>query len=121
MSDDGNLYDTRQSNWHTKPPLRANFRGHFTTEIQTPTQLKAILRAGAHAWPGGYPLYFVMNDGEAMSFKAVRDNLREVLQALKDEQRFDDWRPAAIEVNWESTDLVCAHTTQPIPSAYGDD
>lgn len=43
------------------------------------------------AWPGGYPRYFVTNDG------------------------------AACDINWENPDLYCDHSGKPIPSAYGED
>jgi hypothetical protein len=120
ISDDGSLYDTNQPDWHTKPPLRQHFQGHYTSTITTPAQLKAILRQGQYAWPGGYPLYFIMADGQPLSFQAARENFSELILGLQHKNISDDWRPVAIEVNWEDTELTCAHTNDKIPSAYGD-
>ena len=29
-----------------------------------------------YAWPGGYPRYFITNDGVALSYDAARENRR---------------------------------------------
>jgi len=118
---DGHLYDTRDPKWSEKPPLRRDYSRTFP-RIETAEQLKASLRSGGHVWPGGYPLYFVMADCEAMSFEAVRANVRECLFALlHPEQNGRDWRPVAIEINYEDSDLTCAHSGAKIPAAYSDD
>lgn len=79
--------------------------------------LKTALRNGAYAWPGGYPLYFIASDGEALSFDAVRANIKEIMTAI---HRRDDsgWRIVAVDTNWENSSLFCAHTNARIPSAY---
>lgn len=118
-STDGNLYDTRAADWSSKPALRPRFSWHFR-EITTPAEFKACLRAGAYAWPGGYPLYFVMADGESLSFESARENMREIMTAIQTGGPRDDWRPVGIEVNYEDSDMVCAHSGKPIPAAYSD-
>lgn len=82
-------------------------------------QFNAALAAGPYAWPGGYPLYFVMADGEALSFKAAEAEADLIRQAIADGAR--DWMPVAIEVNWEDTELMCVHTNERIESAYSED
>ena len=78
------------------------------------------MRAGPYAWPGGYPLFFVAADGVALSFDAVRDNLREVLPAMS--QPWDrSWRVVNVDINYEDPELCCAHTGERIPSAYGEE
>lgn len=68
---------------------------------------------------GGYPIYLLMADGEAMSFDAAKDNASAIREAIAD---YDDyWLPLRFEINWEDTDLVCVHTGEKIPSAYGND
>lgn len=47
-------------------------------------QLRETLRAGPYVWPSGYPLYFVADDGEALSFESVRANIRQVLRSIRD-------------------------------------
>lgn len=48
----------------------------------TAPELKQALHAGPHAWPGGYPLYFLAADGSALSFEAVRGEIRQVMCAI---------------------------------------
>ena len=36
-----------------------------------------------YAWPGGYPRYFVTNDGEALSFAAAKDNASQIRDAIE--------------------------------------
>lgn len=88
--------------------------------ITSINEFRAAIRNGAYAWPGGYPCFFVMADGEALSFEAAKANRREILHALAHGQRNDGWRPVALEINWEDSDLRCAHTGAKIESAYAD-
>lgn len=116
---DGSLYDTRVDGWSYKPPLRPIYSRGFG-EIRNCHELKAALRHGPHAWPGCYPLYFIASDGEALSFEAVKANLRSIMDSIQNDIR-DGWRVVACDVNWEDSELYCAHTNKRIPSAYGDD
>jgi len=72
-----------------------------------------------YAWPGGYPLYIVMADGEALSIEAAKAEFKLVAYATLFAQR-DGWQAAGVEVNWEDTELYCAHTNDKIESAYGE-
>lgn len=115
----GELYDTRRPNWAELPPLRTTYACQFA-KIKTAAQLKATLRAGDSAWPGGYPLYFITSDGGALSFDTVRDNLRAVLDSIKTRSG-DGWRVVACEANWEDPDLYDDHTGERISSAYAEE
>jgi len=108
---DGALHDTRDPQWSARP-LRAIY-SRTCRRITTAAELKATLRAGAWAWPGGYPMYFVTHDGECLSFDAVRENLAQCLA------RESGWRVFGVEINYED-DLYCEHTGLPIPAAYLD-
>jgi hypothetical protein len=118
-ADDGALYDTRVNRWHLGPALRQVYRRSYA-EIDTTAQLRATLRAGPYAWPGGYPLYFVTDDGAALSFQTVRDELSQVLPAIQSGKK-DGWRVVACLINWEDSDLHDDHTGERIPPAYGDE
>lgn len=73
------------------------------------------------AWPGGYPRYFVTNDGAALSYDAARDNAALIKGSIGDNCA-DGWHVVACDVNWEDADLMCDHTGERIESAYaGDD
>jgi len=116
-SSEGALYDTRAPSWNSRPPLRKDYSAHHGL-IRTLSQLKATLRAGGYAWPGGYPLYFVTADGAALSFDTVRSEFRAVVDAFA--TRAVDWRIVACDANWEDTALHDAHTGELIPCAYGE-
>ena len=85
--------------------------------ITTTKQLKESLRSGAHAWPGGYPLYFITSDGASLSFDSVRENLRSVIWSIRHKVN-DGWQVVAVDVNWEDHSLFCDHSSEPIESAY---
>lgn len=116
---DGSLYDTRVDDWSRKPALRAVYSRHCR-DITNAAELKATLRAGPYAWPGGYPLYFVMSDGESLSYESARGELRQLLDAFQP-QGDSQWRVVGCEINYENLDMVCCHSGEPIPSAYGND
>jgi hypothetical protein len=63
-SDNGDLFDTRLPQWSTGKPLRYGYKGTFP-HIDSTHRFKATLRAGAFAWPGGYPLFLICDDGGA--------------------------------------------------------
>lgn len=117
-SADGSLYDTRNVGWTSLPPLRQNYcRTH--SAIKSPADLKATLRNGPFAWPGGYPMFFLTSDGAALSFATVRKELRGILDSVAS-KRGDGWRVVACDINYEDSDLLDAHTGEKIESAYSD-
>lgn len=113
---EGALFDTRRANWYSLPPLRAVYRRTFH-EINDTLQLRATLRAGPYAWPGVYPLYFVTDDGEALSFDSVRANYRQCASSIRNKIS-DGWRIVACEVNWEDAELTCSHSGEPIECVH---
>ena len=88
--------------------------------INSISDFRRAVRNGPYAWPGGYPLYWIMADGGACEFKVAKTERRAFLQALRDNWRSDQWRPVALEVNWVDADLWCDHTGERIESAYAD-
>lgn len=81
----------------------------------------ALIDGGPFAWPGGYPLYFLMCDGEVMSFKACEAERERIVAELADPDGDAEWSPAACEINWEDASLFCVHTNERIESAYAED
>lgn len=114
---DGGLYDTRVKNWHELPALRPVYRQHFRS-IESIAQLKACLRAGPYAWPGGYPMYFITESGDELSFESVRECFREV---CRDSSWDSAWNIVALDINWENPQMYCAHSNKLIESAYGEE
>lgn len=89
-------------------------------DIKTVFDFNKALDIGAYAWPGGYPCYFICEDGQALSWKAVEENqglIRDAIISGADPQ----WRVVGMEINLEDTTLTCAHTGARIESAYGED
>jgi hypothetical protein len=74
---------------------------------------------GPYAWPGGYPLFFVMSDGDSLGFQAAVDNADEIRQAILNYDN-SGWRVVACCINYDDDFLVCCHDGDPIPSAYGE-
>lgn len=85
------------------------------------SEIKRVLRSGKYAWPGGYPMFFVTGDGEALSFEAACANFREIVAAHKGGDRHDQWYLVDYDINYEDPYLYCAHTGDRIESAYADD
>ncbi len=88
----------------------------------TPATILARVKAAIrepYAWPGGYPKYIVMNDGEALSVEAARAEWKNIVRAtlLNDHS---GWAAVWSDINWEDPELFCAHTNARIPSAYAE-
>ena len=82
------------------------------------------LSAGPWAWPGGYPLFFLLSDLEPLSFEAAVENADRIREGIteKDTNRWGGWNVIGIDVNWEDPALFCCHKTRlRIPSAYAED
>lgn len=116
IASDGALHDTRQVNWHSKP-LRPNYSMHHS-RINRVADYKATLRAGPYAWPGGYQLYLLLSDGEALCFTCGNKQARHVIASIQSNDR-DGWQCVACDVNYEDTEMQCAHCYKPISAAYG--
>jgi hypothetical protein len=90
-------------------------------QINSISDFRAAVRNGPFAWPGGYPLYWVMADGGACAFDVAKTERRQMLWALANQYGDPCWQPVALEVNWEDAALFCDHTNKRIESAYADD
>jgi hypothetical protein len=60
----------------------------------------------AYVWPGGYPLYYLCEDGDILCAECAHE--------------FED-DIAGHDVNWEDPDLFCVHCQKRIESAYAED
>lgn len=113
VSSDGSLYDAR-----LKRSIREDYSCHHR-EINSGLELRATLRAGLYAWPGGYPLYFITSDGAALSFDSVREQFYQCAYSIR--YRINDgWRIVGCDINYEDSDLTCDHSGKSIESAYGE-
>ena len=79
-------------------------------------QFRADL-AEPYAWPGGYPRYFLTDDGAALSYAAATEMREDIEDAITERLR-SGWRVVGCDINWEDGDLICDHTGARIESAY---
>lgn len=72
-----------------------------------------------YAWPGGYPVYVILSDGERLHAQCARENYRQISQATRTNAR-DGWQAAGADVFWEGAPDICPHCNKELESAYGD-
>jgi hypothetical protein len=110
--DDGTLFRFDEPGKLAGRVIRENFRKHHS-RIETGADLRATLRAGPYAWPGGYPLFFYTSDGATLSFDAVRDNLSSVIWSIRNDCS-DGWRVVGIDIDYGEEPVYCDHTGEVI-------
>lgn len=88
-------------------------------EISTVKELMQSLREGKYTSAGGYPKFWLCDDGAALSYEAMVAEIWLVARAVRDRDR-NGWRVVGYDINWDDPDLCCAHTGELIPSAYGE-
>lgn len=67
------------------------------------------------AWPGGYPLFLVCDDGETLCVNCGNAHFERTVEPG------DQFYVAFPDINYEDPSLYCCHCGTRIPSAYGDD
>ena len=72
------------------------------------------------AWPGGYRLHVVMDDGMFMCTDCARENYRLIAQAVRYGDRGGGWSAVGAEPYWAGDDEPCAHCGKVIESEYGN-
>ncbi len=73
-----------------------------------------------YARPGGYPLFYIAEDGGNLCAKCVNDNLAMIKEHTRD--RSDpQWQIVDYAINYEDSDLRCDHCGERIESAYAED
>lgn len=74
----------------------------------------------SHTSVGGYPLYFVMADGESLCVRCAVAKKPLIEEAVRDQDKNSTWLTCGIEVNWKDPALFCAHCNERIESAYAE-
>lgn len=70
----------------------------------------------AAAWPGGYPVYHIADDGGSICAKCCND----LTNPIHEDSPDDGWRIIGSDVNYEDPELYCAHCGERIESAYAE-
>ena len=52
----------------------------------------------SYAWPGGYPIFYLMDDGECMCPQCVKDNLAQITESIESHAH-DGWKIVAHDIN----------------------
>ena len=81
-------------------------------------QFKSFVRE-PYAWPGGYPMFAITNDGGCLCKSCASENAALIIRATVGKFA-DGWQIVGVDVNWEDTNLICDHCNQSIESAYGE-
>ena len=71
---------------------------------------------GSYAWPGGYVLAHLCNDGGCLCAKCANDPKNPVHTDAPD----DGWRIVDSFINYEDAELMCNHCGDMIPASHGD-
>jgi hypothetical protein len=92
------------------------------TQFQHRTMSETLRRVrhaarSKYAWPGGYPLAVVMNDGESICTDCAKRNYKLISISTRGAYG-DNWDAAGVEINYEDQHLTCAHCDKPIECAY---
>jgi len=74
-----------------------------------------IPKADKYAWPGAYPIMYLMNDGELLCADCVNDPSNPVHFGGDN----DGWRIESVYVHYEGGPEFCAHCGDTTESAYG--
>ena len=87
----------------------------MTTQSKSLCLADSISRA-PFAWPGGYPLHAITNDGAALCRHCCQKERLSIATTTGN----DGWTVVAQAVNWEDPDLLCDHCGSRIESAYAE-
>ena len=88
--------------------------------INSVSDFRRAMRHGKYAWPGGYPCYFIADDCQPISFESAKENRRQIIDSIAN-QHNDGWRIIALDINFDDSELFCAHSGLRIESAYSED
>ena len=66
------------------------------------------------AWPGGYPLVAVTNDGACLCHRCTESER----ESIGTTTGTDGWNVVGLQVNWEDSQLFCDHCGTRIEAAY---
>ena len=66
------------------------------------------------AWPGGYPIFYLVEDGGCLCPDCANENMNLTLNGD------DQWRIVWQDINYEDNELYCDNCDRQIDSAYGE-
>ena len=91
----------------------------MTKQGEIITQVKRAAKE-CYAWPGGYPLFIIMHDCEAICVACAKRNLGQIARDTSQCNR-GSWQAETVAINWEDADLYCVQCSKRIESAYAEE
>lgn len=88
--------------------------------IETVRDFINALREGPYTSVGCYPIFFLCEDGEPLSYKAAKEEVFRIARAIQGRETDKQWRVTHQAVNWEDPELYCSHSGERIESAYAE-
>lgn len=115
LSCDGALYDARNLARTIRPLYARHVR-----DITNTVEMRASIRAGKYAFPGGYECFFIADDGACICHDCARKEYRLISASINSKSR-DGWRIVALDCACNVDDfLMCAHCSRVIVEACED-
>lgn len=71
-----------------------------------------------YAWPGGYPIYYLMADSGILCADCANKETKLIAQA--DDTNDKQWQIEGRDINWEDPNMFCDHCSKRIESAYAE-
>ena len=90
ISDTGDLINC--DNWAV---IRKHYNHHHRN-IATPSELASTIRAGGHAWPGGYAVFFIASDGGVICHDCTVAEYSNIVDSIRRDIS-DSWRIVGAE------------------------
>lgn len=100
----------------TNQYLHERARATNAARLKRTASVKHFLRH-KYAWPGGYPMYAVCNDGEALCHACTKEHAKLILRATRANDR-SGWNVRACGINYEDSELYCCDCGETIEAAY---
>lgn len=106
----GDLFDMRQENPFSAPPLRARYSWHHI-HINSLADLKATLRAGPYSWPGCYEVVFYTQDGGTLCHDCTSEEFPQIAYDwLHDIST--GWKVVAADTVEGDEEITCDHCSK---------
>ena len=82
--------------------------------MKTSAEIREEFVKNPFAWPGGYPIFAITDDGGAICRHCAKTEAESIDSAYPG----DGWHLIGLQINWEDCDLICDHCGKNIESAY---
>lgn len=109
---DGNLYDTRKTDWY-KNPIRKCYAKIERDVINNSIALRAAIRT-KYTFPGEYELIGICDDGAVLCCDCMRREYYQIAYSRRHKIK-DGWRVVAVECSADyDSHVYCEHCNKTI-------